>query len=120
MGRDLPGNVGGMAPALYSMDQSPIAMRNMPSLLSRILVASISLTCSITLWGQNECAYSLKLLDSGGDGWGGSQLAVIQGVVGSLDTTYYELTTGYEQEFVIEATIGDAIILLYLGTGPDQ
>lgn len=45
---------------------------------------------------------------------------VIKGTPGAVDTTYFTLEAGFEQEFMVEVNVGDILALVYNATGPDN
>ena len=64
---------------------------------------------------QSQCAYTLELSDSWGDGWNGNQIEV------TVDTnvSVYTLTDppGNFQTYPISVNTGDSVIINYLGGG---
>lgn len=67
---------------------------------------------------QTTCHYTLRLLDSAGDGWGGSFVRV--GVGPPWVETDHTLVTGSLYEVDIEVAYGNTIVFEYVANGPDQ
>ena len=65
----------------------------------------------------SDCVYVLRLYDQCGDGWRGSN---VQLSVNGGPLTTYTLTNGSFAQFFIPVDIGDSVVLLYNGTGPNS
>ncbi|MBK9175443.1 MAG: T9SS type A sorting domain-containing protein [Flavobacteriales bacterium] len=73
--------------------------------------------CANTAPAVGDCAYVLHMYDSGGDGWGSSNVSI---QVGAGAPVSYQVSTGDRETAYISASIGDVIQLTYNAVGGGQ
>ncbi len=82
-------------------------------LMKRLLLTLVCFLAAIQL--QAQCAYTLTLEDSWGDGWNGNTMSVWNnGVTTTYGTTF---TSGSTETHQINVAIGDSVAFLWLGGG---
>lgn len=73
--------------------------------------------CAVVPPITGNCFYALQMIDSGGDGWGGSTVGVS---INSGPYTNYTLTTGNRSVAYIPINLGDILVLNYTAAGGFQ
>ncbi|MEO8068571.1 MAG: T9SS type A sorting domain-containing protein [Flavobacteriales bacterium] len=73
--------------------------------------------CAVIPATTGNCFYALQMIDSGGDGWGGSTVGVS---INSGAYTNYTLTTGNRSVAYIPVNLGDIVVLNYTAVGGFQ
>lgn len=73
--------------------------------------------CANTAPASGNCAYALHMYDSGGDGWGSSNVSI---QVGAGAPVSYRVTTGDRETVYITASIGELVQLTYNAVGGGQ